>query len=410
MISFSNSTQRRQIKLRLGNPHTATVADLDDWLAGGRSGNYLYFKQDKHGTTTASSKHHDSGFNKKPNKGSRLAFRDMAIGMAQAHVNDQDAAVSTAAQALSDFCIQNGAKSGLQNHKALRQAVHALRLALDARAAPQAGFATNDDSFSHSVSGTLDSPHHPAQPTGSSEEVVMVPELDRRSALKLRATDLRRAVKAQRAPLGDAAKEKFASETAKEFRSAIRRGKCDPQKLVGYYLKSRGRFSMAGKTPSGALAELVACLDDTQLLGLLPRNSVDSFINDVLSLQQNPWDYDSDSRDLRRTLTDSVAKWRSLFETDENPEVAKPLSLGAAKNVAERVRKDYAPRLGSLLGYCLDLLTPYAGFPREQALFDLEAMMENGLLGLLSIDHAQQLIDEFVAAKTAMRSNQPIPF
>jgi len=165
MISSSNS-QRQQAKVRLGNLATATVADLDDWLLGVRPGNYLYFKRHKDGTQTASSKHY-TGLNTKPPRTSRLALRDMAIAMAQAHVNDQDSAVDAAAQALFNFCTKNGAQKGLQNYKALRTAVHDLRVALDARAALQVDRSV--DETSHPSRGALDSTHEPSHASGPSQ-------------------------------------------------------------------------------------------------------------------------------------------------------------------------------------------------------------------------------------------------
>lgn len=184
MISFSNP-QRQQAKVRLGDLATATVADLDDWLRHGRSGNYLYFKHHKDGTRTASSKHYDPGFNNKPPKTSRLAFRDMVIAMAQEHVNDQDTAVTATAQALWNFCTVNGAQKGLQNLRPMSAAVHALRVALDARAAQQVDRSV--DETSHSSTGTLHSTHKPSHSSGPSPRRDQVPEPDRRTTLPQRA-------------------------------------------------------------------------------------------------------------------------------------------------------------------------------------------------------------------------------
>jgi len=183
MISSSNS-QRQQAKVRLGNLATATVADLDDWLLGVRSGNYLYFKHHKDGTQTASSKHY-TGLNTKPPRTSRLALRDMAIAMAQAHVNDQDAAVGAAAQALLNFCIQNGAQKGLQNLRPLKTAVSNLRVALDARAALQVDRSV--DETSHPSRGPLHSTHEPSHASGPSQRRDRVCATGERAASQQRA-------------------------------------------------------------------------------------------------------------------------------------------------------------------------------------------------------------------------------
>lgn len=378
MFLGSKSTQRLQLKRNIVNPQVASVADTDDWLQGVGHGNYLYCKLDRTGTKQASSKHHYSGLSKKPDLSQRIEFCNHLAGLAQRHVNDGDNAVSKSAWDLVSYCHQNG-QDGLQKCKALEDLLHTLRLALDARTAPQA---------------------------------VMVAELDPRSALELRATDLRHAIRKNHAPLGDAAKEAFARKAAQEFRLAVWYSQCSARKLVAYYLDNPGRFGMARKTPVAALAELTACLGDTQLLGMLPKRSVKRFIDDLLRLQQQPWLYDKDSSDLRAGLERSALDWRQRFLLDQHPDGADPQALGAAYNMADWVSREYAPGRGSLLGNFLDLLTPpvTGGIAREYVLGVVEKQIDNGLLGLLSEEHAQQLIDEFVIARAAVRSKLPIPF